>query len=431
MSAQTPAQPAGSTPSSGSWRSQFALIICTFAGANLGYTALLPFLPELSADLGLDATMLTVFLLVHPLAKICCQPAGGALTDRLGAKEVLLGGTIVGIVGLVLTATAVGPVTGILGRIIWGTGIGAVVPAMYRATSLLAERYGVPDVKLLGRLVAFAVLTTAFGPVAAGTAHAVFGMGYREVLLVAGALSGVGALGAARGLNRLEGTRSGPAVAQRSQLAGTVRSSLRPVYVFGICSMWAMLLFLAIEPLVPLYAAEQSDNPVGYGSLVLAVCLFSFVATKFSLARAPSWVLSPAAGVACLAVLGVTYAVLYLVTVPVIGIPAIAVLGVACAQLFAMVREGITRSTDKSGRVWARFGVLTDLGALLAPVLALQLFDRTGPGAFPILGAATIVVAAVFTAVFGAGLHRPRAAVPVARDGAGVRLTSPDRDPAS
>ncbi|MEO3809925.1 MFS transporter [Sphaerisporangium sp. B11E5] len=399
------------TVGSKGYRSRFALIIVAIAGMNIGYTAILPFLPQLQGELGLGPVMLTVFLLAYPVAKIISQWAlGGRLTDRWGPAPTAAVAWIGGAAGMGLIAVADGADLAVAGRLVWGVGTGLGIPAIYRATGMIADHYQVPVARLRSIVGAGAVLTLAMGPAVAGVVHLF--AGYRVVLLVGAALSlaGAGTVAYAMRLPAAAAPRAATAGESTPASAGR-RGWALPLFVFALYELILNLLFAASEPLVPLYVAGGEEDPTGKSALILGVGLAVWVVSTLLSARVPERLRSPAAGTVSLLVLAGSCLAMSEIGDLGIGLIAFVVFMVAQGHGYLVARDGIDKYTDASGTVWGRFNAIADVGFLAGPVLAVAAHSMVGHLAFPVVGVVALVAAAAFAYAAGR-LHRAVTVLP-------------------
>ncbi|MFC6083854.1 MFS transporter [Sphaerisporangium aureirubrum] len=395
------------------YRVRFALIIVAIAGMNIGYTAILPFLPQLQGELGLGPVMLTVFLLAYPVAKIISQWAlGGRLTDGWGPAPTAAVAWLGGAAGMGLIAVADGAELAVAGRLVWGVGTGLGIPAIYRATGMLAEHYDVPVAKLRSIVGAGAVLTLAMGPAVAGAVHLF--AGFRVVLLFGAALSVAGAATVAYAM-RLPAGRGEAATAASVPEPAAVpagRGWALPLFVFALYELILNLLFAASEPLVPLYVAGGEQDPTGRSALILGVGLGVWVVSTLLSARVSERLRSPAAGTVSLIVLAGSCLAMSEIGDLGIGLMAFVVFMVAQGHGYLVARDGIDKYTDASGTVWGRFNAIADVGFLLGPVVAVAAYSWVGHLAFPVVGVIALAAAGAFALAAGR-LHRATTVLPL------------------
>jgi predicted MFS family arabinose efflux permease len=96
------------------------------------------YLRPISQDLGLDRQVFSMALALLNLVWGLAAPFAGALSDKLGAVRVALGGTALYVAGLILMATATGGTQllvagGVIGFGIAGTGFAAIMGVVARA----------------------------------------------------------------------------------------------------------------------------------------------------------------------------------------------------------------------------------------------------------------------------------------------------------
>ncbi|MDH2429191.1 MFS transporter [Sphaerisporangium sp. TRM90804] len=402
------------------YRPRFALMIFAIAGMNIGYTAILPFIPELQGELGLTPALLTVFLIAYPVAKIVSQWAlGGRLTDRWGPAPTAVVAWLSGTAGMALIAVADGPWAAVAGRLVWGVGTGLGIPAIYKATGMMADHYGVPVSKLRSFVGAGAVLTLALGPVVAGLVQ-IFA-GFRVVLLAGAALSVAGAVTAAYAM-RVPAATPTAGVAEAPAPAGARSGGWgMPLLVFGLYELILNLLFAASEPLVPLYVAGSQHDATGRSALILGVGLAVWMLATLLSGRVSERLRSPAAGTVSLVVLGGSCLAMTEIGDLGIGLLAFVVFMVAQGHGYLVARDGIDRYTDASGTVWGRFNAIADVGFLVGPVVAVAAYSSVERLAFPLVGAVALVAAAGF-ALAASRLRRRTTLLPAPEPRASVHV---------
>jgi MFS family permease len=402
------------------YRVRFTLIIVAIAGMNIGYTAILPFLPQLQRELGLGPVMLTVFLLAYPVAKIISQWAlGGRLTDRWGPAPTAAVAWLGGAAGMALIAVADGGALAVAGRLVWGAGTGLGIPAIYRATGMMADHYQVPVSRLRSIVGAGAVLTLAAGPAVAGVVHLF--AGFRVVRLIGAGLSVAGAATVvyAMRLPTTPARTSAPVTAPvpgspepAGRGRGRGRAWVLPLFVFASYELILNLMFAAAEPLVPLYVAGGEEDPTGRSALILGVGLGVWVVSTLLSARVSERLRSPAAGTVSLLVLAVSCLAMSEIGELGIGLIAFMVFMVAQGHGYLVARDGIDKYTDASGTVWGRFNATADIGFLLGPIVAVAAHTWVGHLAFPVVGVIALAAAGAFALAAGR-LHRATTLLPL------------------
>jgi MFS family permease len=422
----------------GSYRMRLALMIFAIAGMNIGYTAILPFLPQIQRQLRLTPVLLTAFLLAYPAAKIVTQAwLGGRMTDRYGPAATAAlawtvgaaGMTLIALAGSPRTALLGGPATAICGRLVWGTADGLGVPAIYRAAGLMSDHYDVPVARLRAAVGAGAVLTLALGPVLAGIVQLF--AGFSMVLLIGALLSLLGAVSAAYAM-RFPGSRrsSEPASAVGSKQV-TQPGQLLPLVAFGFFELILNLLFGATEPLVPLYESRHAQDPASRSAFILAAGLGVWVVVTLLSGRGPDWVRRPGVGIASLALLAVSCVGLSRLWILPLGLAAITLFMVAQGHGYLVARAGIDAYTDGSGTVWGRFNAIGDVGFLVGPLAAMTAYAVAREFAFALLGAGTLAAAAAYALLCAVLGRRQALAAADAWPEAGSSAAQPQPQPQS
>src|SRR5262245_54430623 len=93
------------------------------------------FMPELTKDIGISVSDFTLAIAVQNLLWGVLQPVAGALSVRWGSRPLMLGGSVLYLLGLVLLATSHGTVGVVLGA---GVAIGASMACTGPALAMAA-----------------------------------------------------------------------------------------------------------------------------------------------------------------------------------------------------------------------------------------------------------------------------------------------------
>ncbi len=388
-----------------------AFLFTTIVGTNIGYTALLPYLPRLADRLDMSATALAVFLTGFAVTKILGQPVGGFLADAWGLRTTALVGLLGAAAGMSFVAFADSAEPAIVGRLIWGFADGIITPVVYRSLTVISAEHGRDPTKGYAHLGSVAMLSFAGGPFLVGLVHP-----FADYPAVLGAAAALTVLNAAVAWVVLpDRARSAPP-AEDLPAAGSDRLGplLRAIAFFGIADLLANLLMAAAEPLVPLYLSRSYEDPTGRAAWVLGFGMLVFAAANPLIAHlSERWRLPRMAGLG-LAVLGVACIGLNTVAVLGLGLIAMAVFMVGQAYIYLICRHGIQQYGGGSGRAWGIFGMFGDTGLVLGSLIAIFLFEVFGSRAFTLLGVGALVAAALLALMFRA--PRPSPAVPVAQE---------------
>ncbi|GGQ67923.1 hypothetical protein GCM10010166_42390 [Couchioplanes caeruleus subsp. azureus] len=371
-----------------------ATVLSTVVGVNIGYMAVLPFLPRLAADLSLDRTGLLIFVAGFGIAKVLAQPVGGWAADRWGQRVIGVTGLVVAAAGMVLVAVANDGGVALAGRLLWGAGDGLVSPAIYGAVGTISARYGKDSSRGYARLGVAAVLSFGAGPLIIGLVHAY--AGYPVILSAAAGLTLLTALVAWWALpGRARGASAGDPAAADELAPEPVRSSrmLRAAVFFGAVDLCCNLVWAAMEPLVPLYLDRAVADAVGRSAWVLAFGMAVFAALSPLIARLPGRLRRPPAAAAGLLLLAAACVALGGVDRTVVALVGMAAFMAAQAFVYLVARDGIQRHCGGTGRAWGVFGMLSDVGFMVGPGIGVLLFQMSGSAAFPLLGVSSAVSA--------------------------------------
>ncbi|MGU3643361.1 MFS transporter [Microbacterium sp. C23T] len=138
-----------------------------------------------SEDIGLSLLGLGAVLALYDVAEVFLKPIFGALSDRIGAKPVIVGGLLAFVTASLLALTSPAPLVLALARLGQGAAAAAFSPASSAAVARLAgkERLG----KYFGRYGAWKSLGYVLGPLI-GVAL-VYALGIQALYIALGALA--------------------------------------------------------------------------------------------------------------------------------------------------------------------------------------------------------------------------------------------------
>jgi MFS family permease len=374
------------------YTTNLVVLLTTLIGINIGYMAVLPYLPQLSARLGLDSAGLAVFVAGFAVAKILAQPLGGWLADTWGLRSAGTLGLLLAVVGMLMVVEADTALPAILGRLLWGAADGITSPALYGAVTVISAKYGKDPARGYAKLGTAALLSFAAGPFIVGLVHPF--ADYPAVLAAAAGLTVLNAIVAWRVLPR----RIAPEPAQDTGDTQTappngLRRMLPVIAVFGGLDLVANALWGAMEPLVPLHMAQANTDPTGRSAWVLAMGMVAFAVANPLFARLPEKWREPRLVGLGFAALAVSCFILSAVTFLPVGLFAITVFMVAQSYIYLVAREGIRQYCGGTGKAWGIFGMFTDAGFVVGPVAGFFLFDTVNAWAFPILGVGSAIAA--------------------------------------
>jgi MFS family permease len=374
------------------------LLLVAVISVNASYTVLIPFVPELEERVGAGPVTIALVFALFAAAKAVCQPVGGAWVDRWRPRAVACVALNVAAAGIVVTAFADNSVALLVGRFVWGIGEGLVTPALYAGMSALCRRYDISASRMMGNFGSAAVAGFLLGPLVAGVA-APFGL---EALFLAGAaLTSLTAFGLLRAIPDVPAETT--TAEARHVTAG--RRWWRWVLVLGLLDLFTHLVYTALEPVLPLYLSGAAEGSArGAISVVFVVGLATSAVSMWALGRfAERFGLVPlvAAGLLLLGG-GLAGMAVSTAVVPVAG--AFLVVMVGYAVLFLTARRGIVElkaAAASQGTAFGLFGLVSDVGNVLGPVVGVVLFEVTGRVSFVLLGAFAGVLVAVATGFAG------------------------------
>lgn len=379
-------------------RRAFLLLIAVIS-VNASYTVLIPFVPDLEHRVDAGPVTIALMFALFAAAKALFQPVGGAWVDRWKPRAVACVALNVAAVGIVITAVAGDSATLLAGRFVWGIGEGLVTPALYAGMSALCRRYDISSGRMMGNFGSAAVAGFLLGPLVAGVA-APFGL---AALFIAGAVvTSLTAFGLLRAIPDMPAEETGATTRQKS----TRGSWWRWVLVLGLLDLFTHLVYTALEPVLPLYLSANAAGGSAHGaiSVVFVVGLATSAVSMWALGR-----LAERFSLTALIAVGLT-----LLGAGLAGMAASAsVLPVAAAYLVTMVgyavlfltaRRGIVElksAAANQGAAFGLFGLVSDVGNVLGPVVGVVLYELTGRVSFVLIGAFAGLLVAVVLSLAG------------------------------
>jgi MFS family permease len=383
----------------GAGQRRAVLLLLAVISVNASYTVLIPFVPDLEHRVGAGPVTIALMFALFAAAKALFQPVGGAWVDRWRAKTVACIALNVAAVGIVITALAGDSVTLLIGRFVWGIGEGLVTPALYAGMSALCRRYDISSSRMMGNFGSAAVAGFLLGPLVAGVA-APFGL---AALFIAGAaVTSLTAFGLLRAIPDMPAEAEETGSAQHK----STRTWWRWVLILGLLDLFTHLVYTALEPVLPLYLSAASADGSAHGaiSVVFVVGLATSAVSMWALGR-----LAERFSLVALIAVGLT-----LLGAGLAGMAASsAVLPVAAAYLVTMVgyavlfltaRRGIVElrsAAANQGTAFGLFGLVSDVGNVLGPVIGVVLYEITGRVSFVLIGAFAGLLVAVFLSLAG------------------------------
>lgn len=146
------------------------LNLVAMSGFNAGFSLVIPFLAvHMTDSLHLSAAVVALVLGARMAAQQGLFVFGGALSDRFGAKPMILLGVTIRIAGLIMLGTAGDPVALTIGVVLVGGAAALFAPAVEATNAaygkLLQDRGILPRTELFAIEQVFSRIGTAIGPV--------------------------------------------------------------------------------------------------------------------------------------------------------------------------------------------------------------------------------------------------------------------------
>jgi MFS family permease len=383
----------------------------------IGFGIVFPILPIYAKRFHASSATATGLVAAFSAASFLFSPIWGRLSDRVGRKPLLLLSLAGTAGGSLLTGLAGGIFLLYVGRIVDGIS-GASVSVAQAAVTDVAPPEQRP--RLFGYLGAAFGIGFVAGP-ALGALAALGGP--RLPFLVAAGLSGVNALVAIRRLPETHPPASRSAAAAAAAASAAARERTNPLAVLtrsksvmtliGVAFL-TLLSFSAFESTFALFGQRRLGFSIGSSAAVFAVIGLVIVAVQGALVHPV---------VARLGEIGTLRAGLVGDGVGLLVLAFVRSWGLLVPALFALtVGQGLAQTTmtsalagradeQRRGQLLGAQQSAGGLARVLGPLLGGQLFERVGPGA-PYVAGAAVVLLALFglqTALFAAPLGSPAA----------------------
>ncbi|MEU3844542.1 MFS transporter [Streptomyces sp. NPDC028635] len=374
----------------GPGRRRIALLLAAVISVNASYTVMIPFVPDLEHRVGAGPVVVALTFALFAGAKALAQPVGGWWVDRWRADRVAMLSMLTAAVGIALTAVARDSVTLLAARVCWGIGEGLVSPALYAGMTALCRRHGIPTSRMMGNFGSAAVAGFLLGPLIAGVAVPVGLTGLFLAGAVITAATAVGLLLAIPGQEPAQAPEEpDAAAAPHAPAAGPapVRWWVWALLLGGL-DMFTFLVYSALEPLLPVYLSAGAHTSARTAiSAVFVAGLAVSGLTMWLLGRYTLPLRTLAATGLGLTAVGLCAMAASAHFVAVGGSFMVYMFGYA--TLFLTARRGIVElkaATAHDGKAFGLFGLVSDIGNVLGPVLGVALYAATDRLAFLVLG---------------------------------------------
>jgi MFS family permease len=374
----------------------------------IGFGIVFPILPIYARRFHVSSATATGLVAAFSAASFLFSPIWGRLSDRVGRKPMLLLSLAGTAVGSLLTGVAGGIVLLYVGRIVDGVS-GASVSVAQAAVADVAP----PEQR--ARLFGYLGAAFGIGFVAGPALGALAALGGPRVpFFVAAALAGVNALVAVRRLPETHRPSHDPEPDRRRSVDALARWRGVPALV-GV-AFFTLLAFSAFESTFALFGQRRLGFSIGSSAAVFAVIGLVIVTVQGVLVH-PTVARLGEMGTLRAGLIGDATGLLVLAFVRSWGllVPALLALTVGQGLAQTTMTSALAGRADprRRGRLLGAQQSAGGLARVLGPLLGGQLFERVGPGAPYVAGAAVIVVALLIsqgnllTAPFGAPAAPP------------------------
>ncbi|SDH50319.1 Sugar phosphate permease [Actinokineospora alba] len=396
-------------------RAKVAALLLSAAMMNVAYTVLIPLVPTLSERFHLSPFEIAAAFGGFALAKALAQPLGGILVDRVANPALL------GFLGLGITAGSIaglafaGAGWQILAwRLAWGVAEGLTMPALYRLASALGSESEYGTSKVMGWFGAACAGGMVVGPLLVGALYPF--LGFTGVFLTGAAVTaggGVLLLSMRHSLNTLQESESDTGH-DKAATGATMRLVAVLVGLFAVVDLVNNAVFAAMEPVLPLHLDQVTGDGVAFTSVIfsigLAVFMVGTMASSRIVERKPLLVvagLSFGVETVGLAVLGLTDGIVALCA-------GFLLFMAAQPVLYMVARQGVNLvPRHQLGRAFGAFGLVSDIGFIVGPLIGALVYGWTGSGVFLALAAVTAVTGVALFAARAmpdrlvAGIYQP------------------------
>ncbi|MFF9311430.1 MFS transporter [Streptomyces sp. NPDC014748] len=394
-------------------RRRIALLLAAVISVNASYTVMIPFVPDLEDRAGAGPVVVALTFALFAGAKALAQPVGGWWVDRWRADRVAMLSMLTAAAGIALTALARDSATLLTARVVWGIGEGLVSPALYAGMTALCRQHEIPTSRMMGNFGSAAVAGFLLGPLIAGAAVPVGLTGLFLAGAVITAATAVGLVLAIPGQQAPqpeEETEPAPAAdapAADAPAADAPAAGPTPTrwwvwaLLLGGLDMFTFLVYSALEPLLPEYLSSGADSSAR--TVISAVFVAGLAVSGLAM-----WLLGRfTLPLRTLAATGLGFTAVGLCAMAAtahfvaVGL-SFMVYMFGYATLFLTARRGIVElkaATSDDGKAFGLFGLVSDLGNVLGPLLGVALYAVNHRLPFLLLGAVSGLVLLALAAV--------------------------------
>ncbi|MEW5356570.1 MFS transporter [Streptomyces sp. 16-176A] len=389
-------------------RRRIALLLAAVVSVNASYTVMIPFVPDLEDRAGAGPVVVALTFALFAGAKALAQPVGGWWVDRWRADRVAMLSMLTAAAGIALTALARDSATLLTARVVWGIGEGLVSPALYAGMTALCRQHEIPTSRMMGNFGSAAVAGFLLGPLIAGAAVPVGLTGLFLAGAVITAATAVGLVLAIPGQQAPQPEEEAePAPAADAPEADAPAAGPAPTrwwvwaLLLGGLDMFTFLVYSALEPLLPEYLSSGADSSAR--TVISAVFVAGLAVSGLAM-----WLLGRfTLPLRTLAATGLGFTAVGLCAMAAtahfvaVGL-SFMVYMFGYATLFLTARRGIVElkaATSDDGKAFGLFGLVSDLGNVLGPLLGVALYAVNHRLPFLLLGAVSGLVLLALAAV--------------------------------
>lgn len=376
-------------------RTALPRLLFAVALANMAYTVLVPFVPLLADRFDMSPLQIGIAFGGFAAAKAVVQPFGGRLVDRWGGLPVAFGGLCVAATATLALATSTNATSIVAFRVLWGVGEGFAMPGLYQLTSQIGQRSSIGRAKALGRFGAAAVIGMTAGP---GLVAAFSGtITFRTAFIIGAAMTYLSAALILTERADLAGTHTdtGSAATGGEELARNAGLSSRQLLVaalmLGAADLFNNFIYAALEPIYPLHLKEilHASQTTIEVTFFCGLGIFA-IGSFFAGTLVERW---GARNSAAAAFIVQTLALLGGAAAGMTGVFVAAFFIVMAVQpvVYVALRTSVTQLTEgNEGTAFGWFGLASDVGWILGPIVAGALFQGLHGAVLLVLAAVTI-----------------------------------------